>query len=74
MDTDVAIRLAVPADTASRYHQMVRFAFDWFARVEAACSRFDPASEVCGLPRRVGEPVKVSAVLLESAAVALALA
>ncbi len=51
MDTDVAIRLAVPAGTATRYHRTVRSAFDWFARVEAACSRFEPASEVCGLTR-----------------------
>ncbi len=74
MDTVVAIRLAVPAEGASRYGAPVRSAFGWFARVEAACSRFDPASEVCGLLGRVGEPVRVSAVLLESVGVALELA
>jgi FAD:protein FMN transferase len=74
MDTVVAIQVAVPAEAAPRYHAAVRSAFDWFARVEAACSRFDPASEVCGLLGRVGEPVRVSAVLLECVAVALELA
>ena len=74
MDSVVAIQLAVPADTAPRYRAAVRSAFGWFARVEAACSRFDPVSEVCGLLRRVGEPVRVSPMLLESVAVALAVA
>jgi FAD:protein FMN transferase len=74
MDTVVTVQLAVPAGAAPRYQAAARRAFGWFARVEAACSRFDPASEVCGLLRRVGEPVRASPILFESVAVALELA
>ena len=46
----------------------------WFRRVEASCSRFDPASEVCQLAQRVGVPVRVSPVLFEATQFAIAVA
>lgn len=49
-------------------------AFDWFRRVEAACSRFDRNSEVLRLLDHVGEPTPVSAILYEAVAFALAVA
>lgn len=49
-------------------------AFEWFRRVDTACSRFDPASELRRLIDRVGEPVEVSDLLFEAARFALAMA
>lgn len=49
-------------------------AFDWFRRVEAACSRFDRDSEVLRLLDRVGEPTPVSAILYQAVAFAIAVA
>jgi thiamine biosynthesis lipoprotein len=49
-------------------------AMDWFRRVEEACNRFDPASELRRLSSRVGEPVSASPLLFEAVRFALALA
>ncbi len=49
-------------------------AFDWFRRVEAACSRFDHKSEVMHLLDRIGTPTPVSAILYEAVAFAIAVA
>lgn len=71
MDTFITIRLsrATPgcADRVAR-------AFDWFRQVEAACSRFDPQSEVMALTQQAGKPVPASDILYEAATFALAVA
>ena len=71
MDTFVTIGVVreAGADTGA-----IGRAFDWFRRVEAACSRFDRASEVLRLLDRVGEPTPVNAILYEAIAFAIAVA
>jgi len=71
MDTFITIGIVREgsADTAATVR-----AFDWFRRVEAACSRFDHDSEVLRLLDRVGEPTPVSAILYEAVAFAIAVA
>lgn len=71
MDTLVTIQVvrATPATAAA-----VDQALAWFQRVEAACSRFDPDSEVSRLVGRAGVPTPVSEVLYEALAFALAVA
>jgi thiamine biosynthesis lipoprotein len=63
MDTLVTIQLAVPACDAAPWAPSVERAFRWFAAVEAACSRFDPTSEVSRLVHQVDRPVRVSPIL-----------
>jgi thiamine biosynthesis lipoprotein len=46
----------------------------WFGRIERACSRFDPASELRRLCDRPGRAVEVSPILLETTRFAIALA
>lgn len=72
MDTLVTIQVVgAPAAEAGAAAER---ALGWFRRVEAACSRFDPASEAMGLTGRAGEPVPVSDLLYEVIAFALAVA
>jgi FAD:protein FMN transferase len=71
MDTFITIRLA---QATSGCAERVDRAFDWFRQVEAACSRFDPQSEVMGLIHQVGKPVPVSDIVYEAVAFALAVA
>jgi FAD:protein FMN transferase len=54
--------------------QCVQEALGWIESVEAACSRFDPQSEVVSLSRRPGEWIPVSAVLAGALDMALRLA
>jgi len=49
-------------------------AFDWLRLVEAACSRFDEASELSQLCRTIGTPVAPSDVLFEAIRFAVAVA
>jgi FAD:protein FMN transferase len=49
-------------------------AFEWFEHIERICSRFDPASELSRLTRRIGEPVHVSRLLYEAVEFAAAVA
>jgi thiamine biosynthesis lipoprotein len=49
-------------------------AFDWFRRVEAICTRFDPASELMALTACVGTPVGVSEILFKAIEFACAIA
>lgn len=49
-------------------------ALEWFGRVEACCSRFDPESEVSRLAARVGIATPVSDMLFEAVRFALAVA
>jgi thiamine biosynthesis lipoprotein len=69
MDTVVTIRIVGRDDPAA-----VERAFDWFRRIEAACSRFDPDSEVQLLSTCVNEPANVTDILFETTRFALALA
>lgn len=52
----------------------VEQAFEWFRRVEAACSRFNPSSELMQLVSRVGIPTPASPILYETVQFALAVA
>lgn len=52
----------------------IQRAVDWFQRLEACCTRFNPASELRQLTVRVGEPVEVSPILFEAVQFALAVA
>ena len=54
--------------------ESVERAFEWFRRVEACCTRFDPQSEAMRLTARIGVPVPVSAILFEAVQFALAVA
>ena len=54
--------------------ELIERAIEWFRRVEAACSRFDAASEVGQLTHRVGVPVAVSPILFEALQFAVAVA
>lgn len=69
MDTLVSVRVVGTHDET-----VVERAFDWFRAIEAACSRFDPDSEVLRLTNHVGTPVYVGDVLFETLRFALALA
>ena len=73
MDTLVSVEV-LSAAPVERVAAAVQRALGWFAVVERACSRFDPASEVRGLFGQVGRPVAVSPLLFEAAQFALALA
>lgn len=72
MGTVVSVRV-VGGDPLRREERTQR-ALRWFARVEAVCSRFEPDSELCQLCERVGQPVKVSALLFEVLKFAVAVA
>jgi thiamine biosynthesis lipoprotein len=52
----------------------IEAALDWFRRVEACCTRFDPRSELMQLSAQIGVAVPVSAMLYEIAQFALAVA
>jgi FAD:protein FMN transferase len=52
----------------------VQRALDWFDRVEACCSRFDPGSELMQLSARIGAAVRVSEMLFELVRFAIAVA
>jgi thiamine biosynthesis lipoprotein len=71
MGTLVTIAIEEPADDArDRYQE----AFDWFHRVEACASRFDPTSELNRLHARAGEPFVASEMLFHLVEVAVAVA
>jgi thiamine biosynthesis lipoprotein len=73
MDTLVHLQIVSPAAREAIQPHAQR-ALAWFDTVERICTRFDPTSEVMQLLHHVGEPVKVSTLLLEVAAFALELA
>jgi thiamine biosynthesis lipoprotein len=73
MDTHVSL-VAVPGDATIDVDAAFERALEWFRQVEAACSRFDQASEVMGLTRRVGQAVPVSHILFHVVELALAVA
>lgn len=61
------------ADQAKRQASLAR-AFEWFHRIEASCTRFDPDSELLRLSASVGEATEASPVLFEAVRFALAVA
>jgi len=73
MDTFVTIQVVAGSQLAGCEEAIAR-AFEWFRRVEAVCSRFDPQSEVLRLLDAVGAPTPVSDILYEAVALALAVA
>ncbi len=73
MDTLVSVQ-AVSDRPEARFDERATAAFAWFQRVERACSRFDPDSELSRLCARVGEPVSVSPLLFEAVRFAVAVA
>jgi thiamine biosynthesis lipoprotein len=77
MGTIVSFRVVRRAPRAAHLADVeaaIDRAIAWFGRVEAACSRFDEASEVRRLAARVGGPVEVSTILCEATQFALAVA
>ena len=54
--------------------EAIERAFDWFRRVEACCTRFDPQSELMRLSARIGAAVPVSDMLYELVQFAVAVA
>lgn len=73
MDTVVTIT-AVTEQPDAEVSALLDRAFDAFRCVEAACSRFDEASELAKLSRQVGRPVPVSPLLFEALGFACAVA
>jgi len=54
--------------------EAIERAFEWFHRIEACCSRFEPASELSHLARQIGVPVSVGEILYEAVRFAIAVA
>ncbi|MGI8689359.1 MAG: FAD:protein FMN transferase [Thermomicrobiales bacterium] len=73
MDTLVTVQVASDQPEA-QFDARADAAFAWFQRIEQACSRFDPESELSRLCARVGESVPVSPLLYEAVRFALAVA
>lgn len=63
MDTPVLIEISAPEHDEGELAERADRAYGWFAEVERRCSRFDEASELRSLSRRVGEPISISALL-----------
>lgn len=66
MDTPVVIELSAPGHDEGELTERIDRAFGWFAEVEGRCSRFDEASELRMLSRRIGEPVSISTLLFSA--------
>lgn len=71
MSTTVSVQIVGAHSNAP---SLAAEAFDWFRLVEAACSRFDPSSELSRLYRAAPEWVAVSPLLFEVLRVAIAVA
>ena len=74
MGTLVTIEVSDPESAGSDCEQTIERAFEWFHRVEACCSRFDPQSELMQLAAQAGVAVPVSEMLFEVVRFALAVA
>ncbi len=70
MDTLVMLRVDSALPPADVEEALDR-ALGWFATVEVACSRFDPASELSHLCAHPGERIHVGSILSEAVAFAL---
>ena len=71
MGTTVCLRVVGDPHAAVR---AIGEAYDWFAQVEASCSRFDPSSELSRVVAAGGAAVAVSPLLFEPLRFALAVA
>jgi thiamine biosynthesis lipoprotein len=74
MDTPVVIEIAAPEHDDGELAERTDRAFRWFAEVERRCSRFDEASELRSLCRRIGEPVNISTLLFSALHISLEVA
>src|SRR5579862_2973106 len=74
MGTVVTVDVVGPEETRATSRDYARCALDWFARVTACCSRFEPTSELMRLCATSGAPVEVSQMLFEVVQFALAVA
>jgi len=77
MGTIVTIHVPHPRSNsrqAPRCDEAVGRAFEWFDRVEACCSRFDPQSELIQLTAQAGTEVPVGPILYEAVQFAIAVA
>jgi thiamine biosynthesis lipoprotein len=74
MDTPVVIELSGPERDERQLAERIERAFGWFAEVERRCSRFDEASELRGLSRRIGEPISISTLLFNALDLSLEIA
>jgi len=74
MDTVVSFQVPLRGAAPDRCKELVERSVGWFRSVEQTCSRFTPDSEVSRLVPRAGVPVRVSDLLLQSVAFAVALA
>jgi FAD:protein FMN transferase len=66
MNTPVVIELSAPGHDERELAERTERAFGWFAEVERRCSRFDEASELRSLSRRIGEPISISTLLFSA--------
>jgi thiamine biosynthesis lipoprotein len=71
MGTIVSIQVA---GTGTAHAESVERAFQWFRRIEASCSRFNPESELMRLTSQIGVAVPVSPIVFEAVQFALAVA
>lgn len=74
MDTPVVIEIAAPEHDDGELAERADRAYGWFAEVERRCSRFDDASELRRLSRRVGEPIGISTLLFNALKISLEVA
>jgi thiamine biosynthesis lipoprotein len=73
MDTLITASV-ISEERAGDVRRALERALRWFELVEAACSRFEPGSEVTRLASRPGNPVRVGPIVLGAVEVALAVA
>jgi thiamine biosynthesis lipoprotein len=74
MGTVITIEIVHGDSAPAEADAAVDRAFAWFAHIESCCSRFDPESDVMRLARSAGEPMAVSAPVLEAVKFAVAVA
>jgi thiamine biosynthesis lipoprotein len=76
MGTLVSVQILEPAagGGGDAAEAAIAEAFEWFRRVEAVCTRFNPDSELMRLAAQIGRPVEVSPILFEAVQFALAVA
>lgn len=74
MGTVVSIEIVGDEHPLEARDAAIDRAFDWFARVERSCSRFDPSSELSKVVHAGGEPVRVSTTLFEAVHFSVAMA
>ncbi|AMM93209.1 FAD:protein FMN transferase [Peribacillus simplex] len=75
MDTVVDIQVVIGEGTSEELAEAkINRAFDMFRKVEQACSRFSPDSELMNVTKVIGKPVQISPFLFEPLRFALEMA